>query len=97
MPKRSNIFPFLELATAPNGRQRRQCDAVGPIAGAQPDNQRAVTERHGVEMIDRFEEARGLPFDEFLDFLFHSVNNLLDFDFLFDVFSGQSTPVTLEA
>jgi len=62
-------FALLEIAGTPDGRERRQRHGVGAIGGAQADHDRAVLQRHRVEMIDGFEvaglDADGLLLDNF--------------------------------
>ena len=88
-------FPLLKFATAPDRRQGGQRGLVRSIFGAQPDDQRAVAEGHRVKMINRFQVSRSFGSID-PGFLFHAVN-FLTLTFSLTIFSGQSTPVTLEA
>ena len=97
MPKRSNISRSCNSQLRQTGVSEGSVTLVGSIPGAQPEDQRSLAQRHGIKMIDRFEEAGVFRSASSSGLLFHSLNHLLDFDFLLDCFSGQSTPVTLEA
>jgi hypothetical protein len=59
--------------------------------------ERAELQFHGEEVIDDFEIAGSGGLLDLFDFLFHSVDELLDLDLRGDsLWMGQSMPVTLE-
>ena len=82
--KKIEDLAFLEFATAPDGREGEQDGFVSTIFGAEPEDERAVTQFHGEEMIDGFEVAGRFTLDDFFDMFFHPVNDFRNFGFFFD-------------
>src|SRR5687767_8389780 len=72
---------FLKLRAAPNVSERRYVHFVAAILRTQANDERAMFQLHRIEMINRFEKAGDLLVRGFLDFLLHTIHELLDLSF----------------